>query len=274
VTFFKKYWRMIAALIATVGFLVYSLLGSQPATVAGLAKFMGFALTAILGLQLAESIDIESRFAATDRSVRTTIRQVVQDIEPYVSRIVELRDADAYADLFGQIKGDLRTYNPHHYESRATSFDEALVKQNMTRRHADPEFKRALILVCVGDDYGVKNFCRFIRRLRETGAEAKTKVFIRLSSRPFLAEPTFHIQQRTGTERFVIEFRMPALASGDLPRYYLVAKQSDVKVSLQSFFDAQWGSARELDLPQLFQELEKTADVDRYLVQFVQKALI
>jgi hypothetical protein len=44
-----------------------------------------------------------------------------------VSRIVELRDADAYADLFGHLKGDLRTYNPHHYESRATSFDESLV---------------------------------------------------------------------------------------------------------------------------------------------------
>ena len=273
-TFLKKYWRMIAALIATVGFLIYSLVGSQPATVGDLAKVMGFALTAILGLQLAESIDIESRFAATDQNVRISILEVVQEIEPYVSRIVELRDADAYADLFGNLKGDLRTYNPHHYESRATSFDESLVQENMTRRHADPEFKRALILVCVGDDYGVMNFCRFIKRLRETGAGAKTKVAIRLSQRPFLTEPTFHIQQRRGTERFVIEFRIPALASGDLPRYYLVAKQSDVKLSLQTYFDAQWGSARELDLIQLFRDLEKTADVDGYLVQVAQDLAI
>jgi hypothetical protein len=53
-----------------------------------------------------------------------------------------------------------------------------------------------------------------------------------------------------------------------------VAKQSDVKLSLQNYFDAQWGSARELDLIQLFRDLEKAADVDGYLVQVAQDPAI
>lgn len=268
--FLKTYWRVLFALVVVVGFSIRALWGSPVITIADLATMVGFALAALLALHLAESFDLNLKFRSIRNDLRSDLKAVIDLAEQYSARIVEFTKQADYADLFGGLTGEFRSYNPHQFSHQAIDLDENAIISTMRTRYRDVNFARACYLLCVGDDYGRANFTRFALRLKKVArtkagaTEVKGKVRVRVSRKPFPPEVTFHLQEKLGAERTVAELRMPGLTVGSspVPRNYLVTNVRSVRTLLSAYFEQEWASALEVDLDILLQLNEDDSPED------------
>ena len=105
-------------------------------------------------------------------------------------------------------------------------------------------------MICVGDEYGQRNLARFVLRLKKValaGGEEHVckKVQVKVSTKAFIEEATFHLQDKHG-HRAVAELRLRGLTRPGLPipRHYLVTQVDSVRKNFLDYFEQEWASAK------------------------------
>lgn len=268
--FLKSYWRICLSLATATGFLIYSFIGKQPATVDAFGKLLVFSLTAILALQVAESIDIKAQFKKAGDEARDSLREVLRELDQNSTYLVGFNRAADYADLFDDLQQEFLSYNPHQFAHQSVAIEEDEIIEIMRRRYQSRDFKMAQFLICTGDNYGKENFGRFCRRLhtiyRRSGAkrEIKRKVHIRVSTtKSFVSEPTYHLQHKRGM-RSVIELRLSSLTvrNTPMPRFYLVSISQPLREALRSYFETEWAAAKQVNLEELLEAMDTGSGED------------
>lgn len=273
--FLKTYWRVLWALVVGVWLSISALREGQVLTVSDLAKVMGLALAALVSLHLAESFDLSLKFRKSRTDIKADLKVAIEEAERHAARIVEFKAQSDYADLFGDITGDLFSYNPHQFSHQALALDEKEIIDNMRRRFKDAAFSSARYLICIGDEYGERNFARFALRLRKVASgraptdDVSRKVKIKTSERPFVPEVTFHLQQKQGIDRAVVELRLTGLTIGasPVPRHYLVTGVYSLRTHFNDYFEEEWASAHEIEVATLLELVDKNDTLEQVKVK-------
>jgi hypothetical protein len=268
--FVKTYWRVLWALCVAIWLSIRAFQGGQVITVAELAKVLTLALGALVSLHLAESFDLNLKFKKNRTDLQADLKAAIETAERRAAYIVEFKAQSDYADLFGDLTGDFFSYNPHQFSHQTVALDEEQIIESMRRRYENPAFSQAWFLICVGDDYGESNFARFALRLkkvastRTSAADIARKVRVRVSTKAFVPEVTFHLQQKHGADRAVAELRLPGLTIGasPVPRHYLITRTQSIRAALRAYFEQEWATAESVNLESL-SELNDTDTWDQ-----------
>lgn len=272
--FFKENWRVILTVTVSLAWGVFSFLskgGGPDETI----KVINLVVGAILGLLLAEAVDIKKRFNDLRKTNRADIREEFHLFERYSTRVVELVKNEDFRDLFGDLTRDLMIYNPHQYAHRSPHLDEASIVRSMAERYNSRDFNSARFIVCHGDSYGQENLTRFMSRLKKVydtkeGKNAvRDKVKVGLLAKEFLREPTYHLQHKR-KDRCLLELRMSGLVRGQaVPRFYLITDTPEVREHLRVQFEENWHGAKIIELELLFEEWTKAPDLNAVVTQWV-----
>ena len=138
--FVKSYWRILFALAISVVIAVRAYVGVEVLTVTDLAKAMGVALAALVGLHLAESLDLSVKFRQSRDDLRDDLSRVINAADRYATRIVEFKGQSDYDDLFDGLTGDLYSYNPHQFSDKTLLLREESIVESMRKRYAESAF--------------------------------------------------------------------------------------------------------------------------------------
>lgn len=273
-TFIKDNWRVLLTIVVSIGWGVFSFMRKESTTDETI-KVINLVVGGILGLLLAEAVDIKKRFKDLRESNKLDLRNELLLIDRYSTRVVELLKNEDFRDLFGDLTNDLMIYNPHQYANRSTHLEEESIVKSMAERYRSRDFSSARFLVCMGDGYGQENLARFMIRLKKVygtskGKQAvKDKVRVGLLPREFLKEPTYHLQHKR-KDRCLLELRMSGLVKDTaVPRFYLITDAPEIREHLRSQFDSAWHVATDIELASLFDEWDKAQDLTTAVNQWV-----
>lgn len=246
----KSYWRIFLTLIIAIAFAVYSFVGTFPSDVTGLVPLIALVFATILGLQVAESFDLRQRFQTARDDVKTAVREALREQE--ATSLVPFTHTADFIELFDGLQGHCYIYNPHQFAPDTVDIDPEEILASTVRRYQNPDFLAMRYLICVGDDYGRKNFLRFCSRLQKVHRQSRNPRLVEdkirvglLPGKHFEHEPTYHIQTK-GIDRSVIELRLSPLnvPGTSIPNFYLTSTSPDLRKQLRSHFDATWVGAR------------------------------
>jgi hypothetical protein len=223
----------------------------------GLARFVAVVMATILGLHVAESFDLRSRFESLLAGTAETVSKALREHD--TAQLVPFRTTPDYMELFDGLTGRCYIYNPHQFAPDTADIDPDAIIASTVRRYESADFVSMRYLICVGDDYGVHNFVRFCVRLKKVHEQSRKKHLLEdkvrvgvLSDRAFSTQPTYHVQEKR-MARSVIELRLSPLTVPDreIPSFYLMTTSADLRTRLQTHFDKTWPIAKEIHVRDL-----------------------
>ena len=265
-SFLKTYWRFLFALAVALLLAVRSFVDGPNLTVSDLAKALAVSLAAILGLQLAESFDISARLKQFRADISADMKSTLNASDLRAVRLVEFRKQADYEDLFDGLTGHLYSYNPHQFAHQSASLNEEAIVRSMQKRYESSDFSEAQFLLCAADGYGQANVGRFAIRLKKVAsqrslANIRAKVKVKVSTKPFPSETTFHLQTKDRL-RVVAELRLSGLTvpSSHRPRHYLVTTEPTVVARFVDYFEQEWAHGIVVDVDALLAAAASSTD--------------